>query len=226
MPIAVLALGAVAVGLKLPPKEDQENFKAKLKRIDFSGAFTLVTAVFTLLLALDRGGNVSWTDHFTVATFTVSVVAFLAFLAIELRVAPEPIAPAYIIGNSTLFAIYMANLLMVGANMTMLFSVPLYLQAVRQFTPSQVGLTLLSNVIAGAVGSVTTGLTMKATGKYYWLTITTFTLSFIGDCMIAGVTGLVAFHIAILCTGEDLLMTCHCARSHLSRPGFDEFRRM
>ena len=202
MPIAILALVAVTFGLKLPPKENPEDFKAKLKRIDFGGAFTLVTAVFTLLLALDRGGNISWTDHFTIATFTVSVVTFLAFIVIELRVAPEPIAPAYMIGNSTLFAIYMANFLMVGANMTMLFSVPLYLQAVRQFTPSQVGLTLLSNVIAGAVGSVTTGLVMKATGKYYVLTITTFTLSFIGDSLIAGVTGPVAFNLAILCTGE------------------------
>ena len=210
MPIAILALGAVAFGLKLPPKEDQENFKTKLKRIDFGGAFTLVTAVFTLLLALDRGGNVSWTDHFTIATFTVSVVTFLAFVFIEMRVAPEPIAPAYIIRNSTLFAIYMANFLMVGANMTMLFSVPLYLQAVRQFTPSQVGLTLLSNVVAGAVGSVSTGLVMKATGKYYVLTITTFALSFIGDSLIAGVTGPVAFNIALLCTGGDIATTSCC----------------
>lgn len=226
VPIAILAMGAVAFGLKLPPKEDQEDFKAKFKRIDFAGAFTLVSAVFTLLLALDRGGNVSWTDRFTIASFTVSVIIFIVFIFIELRVAPEPIAPAYIIKNGTLIAIYMANFLMVGANMTMLFSVPLYLQAVRQFTPSQVGLTLLSNVIAGAVGSVSTGLVMKATGKYYFLTIAVFALSFIGNIIIAGVTGPLAFTLAGLCTGEDISLSRCYARSCHPRSCPDELRRM
>ncbi|KZT75035.1 MFS general substrate transporter [Daedalea quercina L-15889] len=207
VPIAALALVAVGFGLKLPPREDREDFKAKLKRIDFAGAFTLVVAVFSLLLAFDRGGNVAWSDHFTIATFAVAVVMFIAFIIIELRVASEPIAPAHIVGNSTLIAAYMANFLMIGANMTMLFTVPLYLQAVRRFTPSQVGVTLLSNVIAGAVGSVAAGLVMKATGKYYLLTILVYFLSFVGNVIIAGVTGPMAFTLAGLCTGGSLTTT-------------------
>lgn len=218
VPITVLAMGAVVFGLKLPPKENEENFKAKFKRIDFAGAFSLVSAVFTLLLALDRGGNVSWTDRLAIGSFIVSVFMFLVFGFIELRVAPEPIAPAHIIGNGTLFAIYMANFFMVGASMTMLFSVPLYLQAVRQFTPSQVGLTLLSNVIAGAVGSVSAGLVMKATGKYYFLTIAVFALSFIGNVIIAGVTGTAGFTLAGLCTGQDIHTIAGC-RVRSRHPG-------
>ncbi|KAH9937277.1 major facilitator superfamily domain-containing protein [Fomitopsis serialis] len=142
VPIAFLALLSIAFGLKLPPKEDQEDLKLKLKRIDFAGAFTLV--------------------HLH------------------------------------------ANFFMTGANMTMLFTVPLYLQAVQQFTPSQVGLTLLSNVIAGAVGSVLAGLIMKSTGKYYLLTLLVYFLSFVGNVIIAGVTGPVAFTLAGLCAGSIL----------------------
>lgn len=151
---------------------------------------------------------------------------FIVFIVIELRVATEPIAPAHIIGNGTLFAIYMANFLMIGANMSMLFSIPLYLQAVRQFTPSQVGLTLLPSVVAGAVGSVSTGLVMKATGKYYFLAFAVFALSFIGNTIIAGVTGPVAFTLAGLCTGEGIAIAGCCVRSCLLRSGFDELRRM
>jgi len=205
VPIAILAILSVGFGLKLPPKEDQEDFKLKLKRIDFAGAFTLVVAVFALLLALDRGGNVSWSDRFTIASFAVSGVMAAVFVVIELRVASEPIAPAHIVGNKTLFSIYMANFLMIGANMTMLFTVPLYLQAVQRFTPSQVGLTLLSNVIAGAVGSVLAGLIMKSTGKYYLLTILVYFLSLVGNVIIAGVTGPVAFTLAGLCAGLALM---------------------
>ncbi|KAH9836947.1 MFS general substrate transporter [Rhodofomes roseus] len=205
VPIAILALLSIGFGLKLPPKENQEDVKAKLKRIDFAGAFTLVIAIFALLLALDRGGNVAWSDRFTIAAFAVSGALTALFIIIEVYVASEPITPGHIVGNRTLFCIYMANFLMVGANMTMLFTVPLYLQAVRRFTPSQVGLTLLSNVIAGAIGSVLAGLVIKATGKYYLFTILLYFLSFVGNVIIAGVTGPVAFTLAGLCTGLALM---------------------
>lgn len=40
------------------PKTETTNWKSKLRRVDFLGAFILVSAVFTLLLGLDRGSNV------------------------------------------------------------------------------------------------------------------------------------------------------------------------
>jgi MFS family permease len=58
-PMCFLASIAVYFVLDLP-KTDHSHWLEKLKRIDFLGAFSLVFAVFTLLIGLDRGSNVSW----------------------------------------------------------------------------------------------------------------------------------------------------------------------
>lgn len=56
-PLTFVAFLSVFFVLKLPKTDDAE-WKVKLRRVDFLGAFILVAAVFTLLLGLDRGGNV------------------------------------------------------------------------------------------------------------------------------------------------------------------------
>ena len=56
VPVALLAILAVSVALQLPKIESQD-FIAKLKRVDFGGALTLVVAIFCLLLGLDRGDS-------------------------------------------------------------------------------------------------------------------------------------------------------------------------
>ena len=108
VPLAVAAIISVSVALKLPQR-DTEDFRAKLKRIDFAGAITLVSGVFFLLLGLDRGGNVAWSDKLTIASLCAFVVLFVLFVFIETRYASEPFAPKAIVANPALVASYFAN---------------------------------------------------------------------------------------------------------------------
>ena len=93
MPACVAAFIAIFFVLKLPPIEEQ-HWKMKLKRIDFLGSAILVLAVADLLLALDRGSNISWQDKVTLGTLGAAVALFAAFLFVEIRVASEPLAPS------------------------------------------------------------------------------------------------------------------------------------
>jgi len=204
VPVTLLALTSVAFGLKLP-HTDNADFKAKLKRVDFGGAITLVVAVFSLLLGLDRGGNISWSDRLTIACFIVFAVLFAAFVIIEWRIASEPFAPKHIVANRALLACYLANFFMIGANLAVIFHVSLFLQAVRGMNPGQVGLALLPGVIGGAIGSVSNGLIIKATGKYYVLTILSAVVSFSGLVVIAGITGPWFFTVVGLGIGLALM---------------------
>ncbi|PCH33949.1 MFS general substrate transporter [Wolfiporia cocos MD-104 SS10] len=200
VPLTMLAFISVAFGLKLP-KRDTGDFKSKLKRVDFAGAITLVVAVFALLLGLDRGGNIAWSDRLTLACFAVFAVLFAAFGVIEWRVASEPFAPRHIVANRTLIASYLCNFFMSGANLIIIFHTSLYLQAVRGFDPSQVGLALIPSVVGGAIGSVSSGLIMRATGRYYALTVFVYFLSMVGMALIAGVTGPLLFTMVGLGAG-------------------------
>ena len=188
VPLALLAIVSVGFGLNLP-RPAHGNLREKLARIDFAGAATLVAATFLLLLGLDRGGNVSWRDHVTIASLVSSAVLFASFVAVELRWAREPFAPKRIVANKSLLASYLANLFSNGAAISLIYHVSLYLQAVQRVSASGVGLTLLPTIFGGVIGSLGTGLIMQATGRYYFLTIGAFVLMLAGDVAVALVTG-------------------------------------
>jgi hypothetical protein len=52
-----------------------------------------------------------------------------------------------------------------------MYSVPLFFMAVRLMSPSNAGIHLVPNSILGSLGSLAVGFVVRATGRYYWLTI-------------------------------------------------------
>ncbi|RDX40654.1 MFS general substrate transporter [Lentinus brumalis] len=200
VPLTLLAIVSVGFGLNLP-RPAHGNLREKFARIDFAGAGTLVVATFLLLLGLDRGGNISWRDNVTIASLAISASFYLVFVAVELRWAREPFAPKRIVANKALLASYLANLLSNGAAISLIFNVSLYLQAVQGVSASEVGLTLLPTIFGGVVGSLSTGLIMQATGKYYVLTLAAFTVMLAGDVVVALVTGPLKYSLVALSIG-------------------------
>ncbi|GLI77298.1 hypothetical protein PoHVEF18_005587 [Penicillium ochrochloron] len=174
-PMCILAFIAVSFMLKLPAQESS-HWKDKLRRIDFLGAIVLVGAVLGFLLGLDRGSNVSWTLPLTIASLSVSVVLFIAFILVEIYLAAEPFAPGHIIFNRTFFALYCCNFFSFGGWLAALFYIPLYFQAVDGVSATTAGLRLLPCILAGVSGSLFSGFIMRWTGKYYWLTVVAYSL--------------------------------------------------
>ena len=76
--------------------------------------------------------------------------------------------------------------------MVLLFYIPLFYQAVDRFSATQAGVMLLPNIIAAVSGSVSGGLLMQRTGKYYWLTVSAYSFSTLGTLIVTLCTGLVA----------------------------------
>ena len=189
-PICAAALLSVAIVLKLP-KQESSDWKTKLRRIDFLGAFVLVGAIILLLLGLDRGSNDSWSAPITIVSLCVSFPLFFLFAFVELKVAAEPFAPGRIIFNRSLIACYLCNFFAFGAWMTVLFYIPLFYQAVDGLSATQAGVRLLPNVIAAVSGSLSGGLLMQKSGKYYWLTVLAYSASTMGTLLIILCTGLV-----------------------------------
>jgi hypothetical protein len=167
-PAALLAIVAVSFSLHMP-HQSTTDLKQKINRIDFPGAISLVFTVLFLLVGLDHGGNISWSDNTTIASLILFVVSISTFAAVEAKFATEPFAPTRIIANRSLLAANLTNFFGVAAGLAMVYNVSLYLQAVQGMLPSKSAWYLLPTILAGVIGSLGGGLIIQATGKYYWL---------------------------------------------------------
>lgn len=199
-PVCVLAMTAVALVLRLPVQE-QNHWKEKVRKIDFLGAGVLITAVFGLLLGLDRGSNVSWSHPVTIAGLSLTPL-FVVFVLVEKYVATNPFAPGHIVFNQSLFACYLCNFFAFGGWLAALFLIPLYWQVTGDYSASQAGMLLVPSILFGVGGSLCGGIYMKRTAKYYWITIVAYTSLTLGMALIILFTGAIRKSIPVMVAGS------------------------
>ncbi|KAH7079173.1 major facilitator superfamily domain-containing protein [Paraphoma chrysanthemicola] len=206
-PMCLLAFLAVAFVLQLP-KQDHSHWKEKVGKIDFLGATVLVVAVFGLLLGLDRGSNVSWSNPIAIAGLCTSPL-FVVFVLVEKYVARNPFAPGRIILNRSLFACYLCNFFSFSGWLAGLFFIPLYWQVTRDYSAAHAGLLLVPSIICGVIGSLFAGFYMKRTAKYYWITVIAYTDLVIGLAIVLLFSGLATNNLPLMVLG-----TCICSFSN------------
>lgn len=176
VPPVLLSAVAVAFLVKVPPKQSDKSF---LARIDFLGAFLTVSFLVLLLLGLNSGGNVvSWSHPLPLTTIPLSVVAFAGFIYWESK-AKQPIIPVKLLATRTVLAACLCNFMCTMVVMTGLFYIPLALQVLGN-TATGAGLQLLPSPVGVALGSLLSGYIMKRTGKYVVLAFVSVLLVVIG----------------------------------------------
>ncbi|KAF3909765.1 hypothetical protein AA313_de0210274 [Arthrobotrys entomopaga] len=195
VPASLLAALLVSIFLQIKHTHpdaayDRSNWE-KFKRIDFTGAITLVFAVLTILTALDRGGNVSWSDTIVLITAPLGIILFIAFGIVEEYIAVDPFAPWRIVFNRGLLACYLCNLFAFGGFFSSMFYVPLYFQAVANLTASQSGVRMLPAIVGSVTGSLVGGLIMQKTGRYYVLTTAAYSFLALGSIPVVLFSGVV-----------------------------------
>ncbi len=177
-PLCIVAALIVYFALDLPPPST-DHLYAKIKRIDFLGALTLVTTVLALLFGLDTGSKAGWTHRTTILSLgVVTPLLLAAFLYVEARVASHPFALGRIIFERSMFACYMANFFGLAGQMGAFFFIPLYLQAVHGFSATVSGALLVPGMLTGVSASIAGGWVIKRTGRFYWITVLGFGLLF------------------------------------------------
>lgn len=201
MPVTIFAIVAVSYSLHLP-KIESGNFKTNLKRVDFGGAISLVLTVFFLLFALDRGGNISWNDHYTIAALIAFGICFAIFAFIEMELASEPFAPRRIIVNRSLIASYLVNFFGIASAFTQIFHLSLYFQAVKGQSASKASLWLILGVLGGVTGSLGGGLIMQASGKFYVLTVLGYAALLLGTTTVTLTSGILVKSSVGIALGE------------------------
>ncbi|TLS28666.1 hypothetical protein PpBr36_00442 [Pyricularia pennisetigena] len=180
-PICLAAFAAVYLILKSPDM-GHAHWREKLAKIDFLGAACLIAAVFSLLLALDNGSNNGWGEIFTIVSLALAPFLFLVFVLVEMKVASHPFAPGHIIFDRSLFACFAANFFGVGGQMPVAYYGMTVVEASLLFIPGS---------IAGVVASLGSGYIIKRTGRYYWLTVASYTTLLLSSLPLVLCTGIV-----------------------------------
>lgn len=163
VPFVVVSCILVAVTVKVPVKGDTTG---RLKRVDFLGAITLVLTLVTFLLGLNTGGNqVPWTHPLVLTTLPLSAVFLGLFIYVEANLASEPVISVHLLLDRTVLSACLTNWFTTMAVFGLLFYLPLYFQ-VQGLSATAAGARLIPQAIGTSLGSMGTGILMRATGRY------------------------------------------------------------
>lgn len=164
LPIGVVALTIFAIAFK--PK----GVRVK-HRIDYLGALLLTVSLSSVVLVTSLlGQSYTITSPLILMLAALALAATVIFVIVELR-ASEPILPMGLFKFNT-FTVMSGVGFVVGMAMfgTMIF-LPLYLQTVKDVTPTMSGLQLLPMMVGILGGAIGSGQIISRTGKYKFLPV-------------------------------------------------------
>ncbi|HEX2362773.1 MAG TPA: MDR family MFS transporter [Jiangellaceae bacterium] len=159
IPIGIAALVVTSVALKMPTVRREHS-------IDYLGAALLVASVTSILLYTAWAGTqYGWTDPLSLTLLIGGIVLAGVFVAFESR-APEPIVPLRLFGNRIYTLTIVFTAIMGMAMFGGIIYLPVYLQVVQGFTPTESGLALLPMVVGIFTTSISSGQLVTRTGRY------------------------------------------------------------
>ncbi len=159
LPLGALAFGVIAVAFHSPAVHVRH-------KIDYLGATLLAAGLSGIVLFTSLGGTTwPWDSAQIIALMVVGVLSLVAFAFVERRAA-EPILPLELFRNRT-FTVTSAIGFIVGlALFGGITYLPLYLQVVKAYSPTESGL-LLTPMMAGVlVTSIGSGQLISRLGRY------------------------------------------------------------
>jgi len=187
VPFIVVSTVLVVFQLDIPVQPSPTSKGSALRRIDFLGATLLVASLVLLLLGLNTGGNqLPWSHPLIITSLALSGATLLLFLYLEScpKWVPEPMIPVSLIARSrTVLAAYLTNWFSTMVSFMALYYVPLYLE-VRGESAAAAGLRLVPMAASMSVGSLGSGILMRATGLYYWQSVASMALFVLGAALL------------------------------------------
>ncbi len=159
LPLGLLAF--VVLAFALPAAAERTPH-----RIDYLGTVLLGTSLASLVLLTTLGGTTyAWGSAFIIGLGALSLVAMIAFVAVE-HSAAEPILPPELFRNSV-FRITSAIGFVVGfALFGALTYLPLFQQVVRGLSPTASGLQLVPLMVGLLGASIGSGQLISKSGRY------------------------------------------------------------
>lgn len=153
----------------------------KLRRIDYVGTALFVGSIASFLIPLTWGGVLyDWASWHTLVPLIIGAVGLAVFTYYEYRFASDPIIPPAIFQNRTAAVSYIGTVLQGLVLWCMLYYLPLYYEAVKEYSPVLAGVALFPESFTVAPTAIATGFLITSTGRYRWAIWLGWALSTLG----------------------------------------------
>ncbi|KAF0560714.1 MFS general substrate transporter [Gigaspora margarita] len=151
------------------------SFWSKFLRIDWLGAFTLITATIFLLLSLNWAGTkCEWNDPIIIALLCLSSIGYIIFIFIEAKFAVEPIAPLYLFKNFQVISCFSIKFFHGMTFFSLLFFMPFYFQVVKSESATTSGFELIPFMLSIVFMDIFAGQLVSRTVFFSYGTICAF----------------------------------------------------
>jgi EmrB/QacA subfamily drug resistance transporter len=159
IPIGIAALVVTSIALRIPTVRREHS-------IDYLGAALIVASVTSILLYTAWAGTqFGWTDPFSLTLLIGGILLAVVFVVAETR-ADEPIVPLRLFRNRVYTPTIIFTAIMGLAMFGGIIYLPVYLQVVKGFSPTESGLALLPMVVGIFTTSISSGQLVTRTGRY------------------------------------------------------------
>ena len=127
------------------------------QRIDYAGMAALSIGLLALLVALDEGTDLGWTNPLILGLFAAAVLALAAFAVIEARAGARALVPADVLGNRRFLAACIAILMMSAIFFAALLYLPQFMAKALGYSAVGSGAGLLPMMAVFALTSFAAG---------------------------------------------------------------------
>lgn len=179
LPIGAVVLAVLVPMLHVRHEKDKDALSRQLIRLDPVGTLLFLPGVVCFLLALQWGGPVyPWDNGRIIALLVVAGVLVIAFSAVQLWRKEDATIPPRIMGQrsiafGSLYAVFIG-----GGMISMLYSLPIWFQAVKGTSAVQSGIDTIPMVLSLVVGAMISGATITRTGYYVpWMFVSAILMS-------------------------------------------------
>ncbi|CAL5867238.1 uncharacterized protein PFLUO_LOCUS1453 [Penicillium psychrofluorescens] len=164
-----IAFGVVFVLLFLNLNIIPSSLSEKLRRIDYTGTVLFVGSLSSFLIPLTWGGvSYAWDSWRTLVPLIVGTAGLLVFAFYEYRFASDPIIPPVIFQNRTATVSFIGSVLQGLILWCALYYMPLYYEAVKEYSPILSGVALFPETFTVAPSGLVIGILITVTGHYRW----------------------------------------------------------
>jgi len=180
----------------------------KLRRIDYIGTVIFVGSLSSFLIPLTWGGvSYPWDSWHTLVPLTIGAVGLAFFAFYEYRFAADPIIPPVIFQNRTATTSFINSVLQGLILWCTLYYLPLYYEAVKEYSPILSGVALFPETFTVAPSGVIAGILITLTGHYRWAIWLGWVVSTIGlglMCLIKSTTSVMGWILLNIVAGLGL----------------------
>jgi EmrB/QacA subfamily drug resistance transporter len=174
VPLGLVALAMTNNVLKRVPAQP------RVHSLDWPGAFLMMAAAISLLLALTWGGvRFEWLSWPILSLFAGSALLWSLFVA-RLVSAPEPFLPLTVLANPIVRCATLAGSCCMATLVGLTIFVPLYFETVVHMSASQSGLALIPLMGGTVVASTLTGRLMVVVERYKSMALAGFVVGIAG----------------------------------------------